>query len=140
MASPKYSDLRQAIYDRLDAQLTASIWSPNAPRSDEGEALTPFPYVAIVQATETTFNTDGDRGAQFVVQIDGYARATASISVENAISDLHSEVRDALEYYGLTVANAAWVDTQFETMSLGWSEDGHTRRFVSLYRITLDET
>jgi hypothetical protein len=139
MTAPTWSDLRQALYTRLDAQLTAEVWSPKAPQNSEGESSTPFPYVVIVQATESPFNTSGTRGSQFVVQIDGYTRSTAATSSENAISSLSSQVRDALEWHDLTGAGIVWVDTEFETMSLGWSEDGKTRRFVSLYRVTVDE-
>jgi len=139
MTAPTWGDLRQALYTRIDAQLTADVWSPKAPQNSEGEISTPFPYVVIVQATESPFNTSGTRGSQFVVQIDGYARSTAGQSSEQAIAALSSQVRDALEWYELTGTGVVWVDTEFETMSLGWSDDGKTRRFVSIYRVTLDE-
>jgi hypothetical protein len=140
MTAPTWTDTRQAIYTRLDAQLTADVWSPKAPQNAQGESSTPFPYVVIVQATEIPWNTSGTRGAEFVVQIDGFARSGAGQSSEQVIAALHSSVREALEYFTLSIANSTWVDTEFETMSLGWSDEGKTRRFISMYRITLDGT
>ena len=139
MTAPTWGNLRQALYTRLDAQLTADVWSPKAPQNAEGEVTTPFPYVVIVQANESPFNTDGTRGSEFVVQIDGFARSTAGASSEQAIAALASQVREALERYDLTGTGVAWIDTEFDGMSLGWSDDGMTRRFIGMYRITLDE-
>ena len=139
MTAPNWGDLRQAIYTRLDDQLSVPVWSPRAPQNAEGEDNTPFPYVVIVQANEAPWNSKTFRGAQFVVQIDGYARSTATKSSEVAIADLASQVREALEWYDLTGAELSWVDTIFQSTALGWSEDGKTRRFVSLYRVTLNE-
>ncbi|HEV8035858.1 tail completion protein gp17 [Yoonia sp.] len=139
MTAPKYSDLRQALYDRLDAQLSCDVWSPKAPQADDGELLGPFPYVVITQANESPWNTKASRGLDALVQIDAYARATSSVSVENAIADVSSRVREALEWYPLTVANAAWVDTTLESIIPGWEDSGKTRRAVMLFRVVLDE-
>jgi hypothetical protein len=140
MTAPTWTNVRQALYTRLDAQLTNDVWSPKAPQNAQGEVTAPFPYVVIVQATESPFNTDGTVGSETIVQIDGYARSTAGQSSEQAIATLHGNVRAALERFALTITDATWIDTEFESMSLGWSDDGKTRRFVSLYRITLDGT
>ena len=138
MTAPSWKNLRTALYARLDEQISASVWSPKAPQDADGAASGPFPYLVIVQATESPFNTDGTIGSNFVVQIDGYARASATVSVENSIAALHSATRTAIERYPLTVTGAVWVDTVFESMSLAWSDMGTTRRFISQYRITLD--
>lgn len=139
MTAPKYSDLRQALYDRLSAQLSVDVWSPIAPQADDGELAGPFPFVVIVQANENPWNTSGTRGLEAVVQIDAYARATSSTSVENAIAGLSSDVREALEWYELTVSGARWVDTRLESIIPGWEDGGKTRRAVMLFRVTLDE-
>jgi len=140
MTAPTWANTRAALYTRLDAQLTADVWSPKAPQNARGEVNTPFPYVVIVQAVESPWNTDGTTGAEFVVQIDGFARSGAAQSSEQAIAELQSQVRNALERYSLTIADATWVDTELESMSLGWSDAGKTRRFISTYRISLDGT
>lgn len=139
MTAPTYAALRTALVARLDDQLSVPVWSPKAPQNAEGESLSPFPYVVVAQAAESPWNTDNTRGGQWVVQIDGYARATASASAEDLVLALHAQVREALEWYRLTVTGGHWVDTLLDGMTLGWDDDGHTRRFVSLYRITLDE-
>ena len=138
MTAPTWQNLRAALYTRLDGQLAHPVYSPKAPQDADGESIGPFPYVVIVQATESPFNTDGTIGSNFVVQIDGFARGSASVSVENSIAELHSATRAALERYPLTVTGAVWIDTVFESMSLAWSDVGTTRRFISQYRITLD--
>jgi len=138
MTAPTWQNLRAALYTRLDGQLSHSVYSPKAPQDADGESIGPFPYVVIVQATESPFNTDGTTGSNFVVQIDGFARASATESVENSIAALHSATRAALDRYPLTVSGAVWIDTVFESMSLAWSDVGTTRRFISQYRITLD--
>ena len=138
MTAPTWQNLRAALYTRLDGQLAHSVYSPKAPQDADGESIGPFPYVVIVQATESPFNTDGTIGSNFVVQIDGFARGSATVSVENSIAALHSATRTALERYPLTVPGAVWIDTVFEDMSLAWSDVGTTRRFISQYRITLD--
>lgn len=140
MTAPKYSDLRHALYNRLDAQLSCDVWSPKAPQADDGELTGPFPYVIIVQANEGPWNTKGTRGLDALVQIDAYARATSSVSVEDAISDLSSAVREALEWYPLTVAGAHHVTTELESIIPGWEDNGKTRRAVMLFRVILDET
>jgi len=138
MTAPTWQNLRTALFTRLDNQLSAVVWSPKAPQAAESENIGPFPYVVIVQATESPFNTDGTIGSNFVVQIDGFARVSDTVSLEAGIASLHSATRTAIERYPLTVTGAVWVDTVFENMSLGWSDDGKTRRFISQYRITLD--
>jgi hypothetical protein len=140
MAAPTYKALRQALYTRLDAQLSVPVWSPKAPQNAQGESLSPFPYVAIVQAAESAWNTNQARGGEFVVQIDGYARATAAASAEDAILTLWASTREALEWYSLTVTGAIWVDTKLDLVNTGWDDGGDTRRFVSQWRITLDES
>lgn len=139
MTSPSYEDLRQALYTRLSDQLSCDVWSPKAPQADDGELLGPFPYVVITQANESPWNTKGTRGLDALVQIDAYARATEMVSVENAIAALSHDVREALEWYPLTVANAHWVDTLLESTIPGWEDGGKTRRAVMLFRVTLDE-
>lgn len=139
MTAPRYKDLRQAIYNRLSAQLSVDVWSPKAPQADDGELLGPFPYVVIVQANESPWNTKTRRGLEAVVQIDAYARSTATDSAEDAIHTLTAQVREALEWYDLGVADAAWVDTALESIIPGWEDNGKTRRAVMLWRVTLDE-
>lgn len=139
MTAPKYADLRQALYDRLSDQLSCDVWSPKAPQVDDGELTGPFPYAVIVQANESPWNTKGSRGLDALVQIDGYARATSSVSVEDAISALASDIREALEWYALPVANAHWVETTLESSIPGWEDGGKTRRRVMLFRVILDE-
>lgn len=139
MTAPKYANLRQALYNRLNSQLSCDVWSPKAPQSDDGELLGPFPYVVIVQANESPWSTKDTRGLDALVQIDAYARATSSVSVENAIADVSSRVREALEWYPLMVANAHWVDTRIEGITSGWEDGGKTRRAVMLFRVILDE-
>jgi hypothetical protein len=138
MTAPTWQNLRAALYTRLDGQIAHPVYSPKAPQDADGESIGPFPYVVIVQATESPFNTDGTIGSNFVVQIDGFARGSATVSVENSIAALHSATRTAIERYPLTVTGAVWIDTVFEDMSLAWSDVGTTRRFISQYRITLD--
>ena len=139
MTAPTYKALRQALYTRLDAALIVPLWSPKAPQADDGELLGPFPYVVIVQANESPWNTKGSRGLDAVVQIDGYARTTATDSAENLATGLAAEVREALERHALSVTGATWVTTELEGISYGWEDGGKTRRFVSLYRVILDE-
>ena len=88
MTAPTWQNLRAALYTRLDGQLAHSVYSPKAPQDADGESIGPFPYVVIVQATESPFNTDGTIGSNFVVQIDGFARGSATVSVENSIAAL----------------------------------------------------
>jgi len=139
MTAPTYEALRQALYTRLDAQLSCDVWSPKAPYADDGEALTPFPYVVIVQATETPWNTDGTRGLNAVVQIDAYGRSTTVDSAEGVVAGLASDVREAIERHPLTVAGASWVTTELESIIPGWEDGGKTRRAVMLFRVVLDE-
>lgn len=140
MTAPKYSDLRQALYTRLNSALDVPVWSPKAPQADDGEVLTPFPYVVIVQANESPWNTKSSRGLDAVVQIDGYARTTASASAEDLIGTLVSQIREAIERHPLTVAGAHWVTTELESIIPGWEDNGKTRRAVLLFRVILDET
>lgn len=140
MTAPRADNLRKAVFEVLDAALSCSVYWPKAPQADDGELLGPFPYVVIVQANESPWNTKTTRGTETVIQVDGYARATSGQSVEDAIFSLHSETKEALDRQALTVAGAHWVDTQFEGMSLGWEDGGKTRRCVSQYRIVLDQT
>ena len=139
MTAPRYDDLRPVIYARLNDQLACDVWSPKAPQADDGEALTPFPYVVIPQANEGPWNTAGTRGLNALVQIDVYARSTAVDSAENIASGLVSQVREALEWYALTVPNASWVTTEFESAIPGWEDGGKTRRMVLLFRCILDQ-
>ena len=139
MTAPSYKALRQALYTRLDAALSVPVWSPKAPQADDGELLGPFPYVVIVQANESPWNTKGSRGLDALVQIDGYARSTPTASAEDLITDLAADVREALDRHPLSVAGATWVTTEMEGTSYGWEDGGKTRRFVSQYRVILDE-
>ena len=139
MTAPRYSDLRQALYTKLDADLSVDVWSPKAPQDDDGELLAPFPYVVIVQANESPWNTKGSRGLDALVQIDAYARTTATDSAENLIAGLTSDVREALERQALTVTGAHWVTTELESIIPGWEDNGKTRRAVMLFRVILDE-
>ena len=139
MTAPTYAALRQALYTKLDNDLSVPVWSPKAPQADDGELLGPFPYVVIVQANESPWNTKGTRGLEAVVQIDAYARTTANDSAENLIAGLTSDVREALEHEPLTVASAHWVDTRLESIIPGWEDNGKTRRAVMLFRVILDE-
>jgi len=139
MTAPTYKALRQALYTRLDAALSVPVWSPKAPQADDGELLGPFPYVVIVQANESPWNTKTTRGLDVLVQIDGYARTTATDSAEDLITGLAANVREAIERHALSVTGAAWVTTELEGTSYGWEDGGKTRRFVSLYRVILDE-
>lgn len=139
MTAPTYDDLREALYDRLSSQLSCDVWSPKAPQADDGQALTPFPYVVIVQATEAPWNTDAKRGLNAVVQIDAYGRSTTTESAEGVVAGLVSQVREALEWYALPVANASWVTTEWESTNRGWEDGGKTRRAVMLFRVVLDE-
>ena len=139
MTAPTYKALRQALYTRLVAALSVPVWSPKAPQADDGELLGPFPYVVIVQANESPWNTKGSRGLDALVQIDGYARTTATDSAEDLAAGLAANVREALERQSLSVTGAVWQDTQLEGISYGWEDNGNTRRFVSLFRVTLDQ-
>ena len=139
MTAPTYKALRQGLFTRLDTALSVPVWSPKAPQADEGELLGPFPYVVIVQANESPWNTKGTRGLDAVVQIDGYARTTSTDSAEDVIAALAANVREALERQALSVSGAIWQDTQLESTLYGWEDGGKTRRFVSLYRVTLDQ-
>ena len=139
MTAPTYAALRQALFTKLDADLSVPVWSPKAPQADDGELLGPFPYVVIVQANESPWNTDGARGLDAVVQIDAYARTTANDSAENLIGGLTSDVRESIERQALSVTGAHWVDTQLESIIPGWEDNGKTRRAVMLFRVTLDE-
>lgn len=140
MTAPKYAALREAIVAHLDGLAGfPPVYSPRAPQPDDAGDGGDFPFVVVSQATESPWNTKGTRGAQFLVQVDAYARSTAIHSAENIITALHAQTRAALEWHPLTVTGAHWVDTQFESMTLGWDDEGKTRRFVSLYRVTLDE-
>lgn len=139
MTAPTYAALRQALYSRLSTALSVPVWSPHAPQDADGELLGPFPYVVIVQANETPWNTDTTLGAQFVVQIDGYARTTAANSAEDLILGLAAQVRGAIERYSLPVTGAKTVTIEFESTGLAWEDDGKTRRFISLYRVTLNQ-
>ena len=140
MTAPTYKALRQALFTRLDAALSVAVWSPKAPQAADGELLGPFPYVVIVQANESPWNTRGTRGLDALVQIDAYARSTETNSAENVIADLTSDIREALEWYALPVTGAHWVDTRLESIMPGWEDNGKTRRAVMLFRVILDET
>ena len=140
MTAPTYKALRQALFTKLDADLSVAVWSPKAPQSDDGELLTPFPFVVIVQANESPWNTKGTRGLDALVQIDAYARSTETDSEENTIADLTADIRDALEWYPLPVTGAHWVTTELESIIPGWEDNGKTRRSVLLFRVILDET
>lgn len=137
MTAPTYDSVRQALYARLDAVLTCDVWSPRAPQADDSELTGPFPYVVIVQVNESAWNTKGSRGLDALVQIDGYARATETDSVETVITLLAAQVREALEWYALPVAGH--VTTELESTIYGWEGDTRTRRFVSLFRVIVDE-
>lgn len=139
MTAPTYKALRQALFTRLDTALSVDVWSPKAPQADDGELLGPFPYVVIVQANESPWNTKGTRGLDALVQIDAYARSTETDSAENIIGDLTAEVRESLEWYDLPVTGAHWVDTRLESIIPGWEDNGKTRRAVMLFRVILDE-
>ena len=139
MTAPTYKALRQGLFTRLDTALSVPVWSPKAPQADDGELLGPFPYVVIVQANESPWNTKGTRGIDALVQIDGYARTTATDSAEDLATGLAANVREALERQALSVSGAIWQDTQLESTLYGWEDGGKTRRFVSLYRVTLDQ-
>lgn len=140
MTAPRYNDLRQALYTKLDAALSVDVWSPKAPQDDDGELLAPFPYVVIVQANESPWNTKGSRGLDALVQIDAYARTTEDESAEDLIGGLTSAIREALEHQPLTVTSAHWVTTELEGIIPGWEDNGKTRRAVMLFRVILDET
>ena len=149
MTAPTYAALRQALFTKLDADLSVDVWSPKAPQADDGELLTPFPFVVIVQANESPWNTKSTRGLDALVQIDAYARSTATDSAENIVADLTAAIRKALEWYDLNetltwyappVAPFHWVDTRLESIIPGWEDNGKTRRAVLLFRVILDET
>jgi len=140
MTAPTYAALRQSLFTKLDADLSVDVWSPKAPQSDDGELLTPFPFVVIVQANESPWNTKSTRGLDALVQIDAYARTTATDSAESLIGNLASQVREALERQPLTVTGAHWVTTELESIIPGWEDNGKTRRAVLLFRVILDET
>jgi len=139
MTAPTYAALRQALFTKLDTALSVPVWSPKAPQSDDGELLTPFPFVVIVQANESPWNTKSTRGLDALVQIDAYARSTAADSAENLIAGLTSDAREALERQALSVTGAHHVTTEFESAILGWEDNGKTRRAVLLFRVILDE-
>ena len=139
MTAPTYKALRKALYDKLDAALIADVWSPKAPQADDGELLGPFPYVVIVQANVSPWNTKSSRGLDAVVQIDAYARSTSADSAESLIAGLTSDVREALERQPLTVTGAHHVTTELESIIPGWEDNGKTRRAVLLFRVILDE-
>jgi hypothetical protein len=139
MAAPSYGNLRQALFLKLSNDLSVPVWSPKAPQSPDGELLSDFPYVVIVQANESPWNTKGSRGLDALVQIDAYARSTASSSAEVLISTLTSAVREALERTVLTVTGAVHVTTELESIIPGWEDGGKTRRAVMLFRVILDE-
>lgn len=139
MTAPKYKELRQALHEHLTGLVAVPVYSPKAPQPDDAGQLSAFPYLVIVQAAETAWNTKGTRGARFLVQIDGFARSTDTDSAENIILSLHAQTRAALEWHPLTVTGAHWVDTQFAGMDLAYEDQGKTRRFVSRYRVTLDQ-
>lgn len=139
MTAPTYAALRQALYTKLDTDLSVPVWSPKAPQSEDGELLGPFPYVVIVQANESPWNTKGSRGLDALVQIDAYARSTASSSAEDLITGLASDVREALEREALTVTGAHHVTTELESIIPGWEDGGKTRRAIMLFRVILDQ-
>ena len=139
MTAPTYAALRQALFTKLDAALSVDVWSPKAPQADDGELLGPFPYVVIVQGNESPWNTKSTRGLDALVQIDAYARSTATDSAENLIGGLTSQVREALEWQPLSVTGAHHVTTELESIIPGWEDNGKTRRAVLLFRVILDE-
>ena len=139
MAAPSYNNLRQALFSKLNNDLSVQVWSPKAPQADDGELLSEFPYVVIVQANESPWNTKTTRGLDALVQIDAYARTTATDSAENLIAGLTSDVREALERQALTVTGAHHVTTELESIIPGWEDNGKTRRAVLLFRVILDE-
>ena len=137
MTAPTYAAVRQALYDRLTSVLSCDVWSPKAPQADDGELTGPFPYVVIVQANESPWNTKGSRGLDALVQIDGYARGTETQSAEGAVTSLSAQVREAIEWYDLPLPGH--VTTELESTIYGWEGDTKTRRFVSLFRVIVDE-
>lgn len=136
----KLGALQQALYDALtgDATLMAlaqGVHIPKAPQYGESEVATPFPYVVIPQMTANPFDTKTSNGGNVLVQVDGYSRSQSDLQ----INDLQGRVYDVLHKGTLSITGATFVDCLHEQTIHGYEDDGRTRRFVSLYRVTYDE-
>ncbi len=135
----KLDALQQALYDALTGDTTLmalaeAVYIPKAPQADDGELSGPFPYVVIPQMTANPFDTKTSNGGNVVVQVDGYSRSQSDLQ----INDLQGRVYDVLHKGTLSITGAAFTDCLHEQTINGYEDQGKTRRFVSLYRVTYD--
>lgn len=137
----KLDALQQGLITKLTGNaalmvLAEDVWSPKAPQADDGELTGPFPYVVIPQMNASPFDTTGSNGGDVVVQVDGYSRNSSGLE----IGELQGLVYDALHKQEITIAGAHFIDCLHQGTSFGYEDQGQTRRFVSLYRVTYDIT
>lgn len=133
----KLDKLQQAIYTKLTGNtalmaLAEAVWSPKAPQQDDGELAGPFPYIVIPQMNASPFDTKTSNGGSVVVQVDGYLRSKSELDAHA----LQGRLYDALHKQPLSITGATWIDTLHEGTTYGYEDNGKTRRFVSLYRVT----
>jgi hypothetical protein len=128
--------LRAAVYSRLTTGVpSVPVWWPNAPQPADAASTTGFPYIVVPNVNQTFFGAKDSIGTNALVQVDIYARATASLSEEESANSVFGLVRTALERQALTIASATHVETTFESAGYGWDDDGKTRRIISLWRV-----
>lgn len=134
------SALRSAIMARLAAGLPGvPIYWPRAPQPADAGSATGFPYVVVPNVNITFFGAADTIGSNAVVQVDVYARSSASASDEESVNATFGLVRAALERQPLSISGHTWVTTEFESAGYGWEDDGHTRRIISLWRVVYHE-
>ena len=130
--------LQSAVLSRLEAStalmlIAKAIWIPRAPQAADGQVESPFPYLALPQVNLSPFDTAGSLGTNAVVQVDGYSRKGGDATEINA---LHDAVYGVLHRGSLVIPGVTWVTTEYEAGSFGYEDQGETRRFVALYRVT----
>lgn len=127
------ANLQAAIYAALQP-IGIDVYADH-PQPDEPEDDSAFPYITIGNDVATTWDSHTFLGGSHLVQIDVWSRQNNFTEAKNTAD----AIRAALHYQPLTISGAKHVLTLNESNTFTRDPDGHTKRAMCMYRITLTE-
>lgn len=133
-------ELQTAIYAKLvaDSAVTALATGgifDHVPQTDDGKPLKGYPYIVIGDERVLADNTDDSAGSEHDVQIDVWSEYRGHKEVKQILSAIHT----ALHRQPLTVADATFVNCEYETSDFFPEPDGLTHHGIIQFRVLLDE-
>jgi len=130
----KVSNIKAAIYDKLkaDTTLMALITKVFGLDVDPGTVIPYVSYFVVTASQQDTFNEGIDR---YLIQIDCYAKATATKYAWQLSGEIASAVAGALDNATLTITDHASICCHRVSTRELYDTEGKIHRFSMDYRV-----